>query len=54
MDDYLSENCECCGDDTPIDYLHIVCPECLHAIRNVKQKEELFKMDWEGEDIVKA
>jgi hypothetical protein len=46
----LTENCDCCGVETPIFNLSIVCPECLHHLRNEKQKEQLFKMDWEEDN----
>lgn len=45
----ITRHCECCGTERIIHKLHVVCPDCLHDIRNEKMKEDCRNMDW-GED----
>jgi len=48
--DFLKSNCECCGTSTPIDNLHIVCPDCYNTINHVKNTKDLFKCNWEDQE----
>jgi hypothetical protein len=45
----INSTCECCKKEVSIWDMNIVCSDCLHTIRNEKQKEELFKIDWEDD-----
>jgi len=50
----ITDTCECCGGEVSLYNLSIVCPDCLHQLRNEKQKELLFNMDWEEDENVKT
>jgi len=46
----ITKYCECCGTERTLLNLHYVCLECLHQIRNEKQKELLYNTDWEEDE----